>query len=437
MRAALSVLAVLTSGMLGSASMIVTAATPAGTSLGGWSTAGALRTGRAQHTATRLLDGRVLVTGGRDRGDQALASTELFDPKTGRWQAGAALDAARVDQTATLLLNGRVLVAGGFDRLDARERSLATAEIFDPGRNRWTPAAPMAVTRARHTATLLADGRVLVVGGYSAPTPGKLGGFAPRAEVYDPIANRWSDTNTMGTGGRQGHSATRLLDGRVLVVGGEGTLGGNQSAELYDPATNTWAFAHFPLAPHVGHTATLLASGQVLIVGGAGSISPTLHEPAALATAEIYQPGLNQWTLLTPMHTTRDHHTATLLDDGRVLVVGGAYTSTPLPELYDAAANTWRLLPGDPMDRYAHTATLLENGRVLVAGGFGQSAATTWVYDPAGRASTPAAAPGPPFGMVAVLGALLLLLLAWLWFRRATLHRPSWPRPAGDEWLEP
>ena len=196
MRAALSVLAVLTSGMLGSASMIVTAATPAGTSLGGWSTAGALRTGRAQHTATRLLDGRVLVTGGRDRGDQALASTELFDPKTGRWQAGAALDAARVDQTATLLLNGRVLVAGGFDRLDARERSLATAEIFDPGRNRWTPAAPMAVTRARHTATRPEDGRLLVVGGDSAPTPGTTGGWPPPAGAQDRLATDGAHTLT-------------------------------------------------------------------------------------------------------------------------------------------------------------------------------------------------------------------------------------------------
>ena len=423
--------------MLGSVSMIATAATPAATSLGGWSTAGALRTGRAEHTATRLLDGRVLVTGGRDGGDQALASTELFDPKTGRWQAGPALGERRVDHTATLLLDGRVLIAGGFDRLDVRERSLATVEISDPARNRWMPAAPMAVARARHTATLLADGRVLVVGGYSAPTPGKFGGFAPRAEVYDPVANRWSDTNSMGTGGRQGHSATRLLDGRVLIVGGEGTLGGNQSAELYDPATNSWAFAHFPLAPHVGHTATLLASGQVLIAGGAGSISPTLNEPSALDTAELYDPSVGNWNLLTPMHTTRDHHTATLLDDGRVLVVGGAYTSTPLPELYDGALNSWRIVPGDPMSRYAHTATLLEDGRVLVAGGIGQSAAGTWIYDPAGRAPTPAAAPGLPLGFVAVLG-LLLLVLVLLWSRRATLHLPGWPRPpVSDQWLEP
>jgi N-acetylneuraminic acid mutarotase len=220
-------------------------------------------------------------------------------------------------------------------------------------------------------------------------------------------------------------------------VGGEGTLGGNQSAELYDPATNSWAFAHFPLAPHVGHTATLLASGQVLIAGGAGSISPTLNEPSALDTAELYDPSVGNWNLLTPMHTTRDHHTATLLDDGRVLVVGGAYTSTPLPELYDGALNSWRIVPGDPMSRYAHTATLLEDGRVLVAGGIGQSAAGTWIYDPAGRAPTPAAAPGLPLGFVAVLG-LLLLVLVLLWSRRATLHLPGWPRPpVSDQWLEP
>ncbi len=414
------------------------AAPAASAGLGAWAGTTSMLAPRAEHTATRLFGGEVLVTGGTDGRDHGLSSTELFDPRTNQWGAGPTMSSPRIDQTATLLLDGRVLVTGGFDQLNQSERTLASTEIFDSGRNRWTPAAPMMVARARHTATLLANGSVLVVGGYSSSTPGKLGGFATRAEVYDPRANRWSETGGMGTGGRQGHSATRLIDGRVLVAGGEGTLGGNPSAEIYDPASNSWAFVSPLLAPHVGHTATLLKTGRVLIVGGAGSISPTLNEPAALSAAEAYDPLLDRWTLLAPLHTTRDHHTATLLPDGRLLVVGGAYTSTPWPELYDPATNTWALIPGTSMNRYGHTATRLDNGRVLIAGGYNtQSMASAWIYDPSER---PSAAPGIAFRWAFTFPVLAIAVLGLLVFgwRRRILRLPSWPsRGRDDAWIDP
>ena len=393
---------------------------------------------RAEQTATRLLDGRVLITGGTDGSDHVLSSTELFDPKTGRFIRGPAMSAARLDQTATLLADGRVLVAGGFGQLGQALRSLASAEIFDPTTNSWLNAAPMSVPRARQTATLLEGGRVLVVGGYSAGKPGKLGGFVTLAEIYDPLANRWSATNPMGTGGRQGHTATLLSDHRVLVAGGEGGLGSNPSAEVYDESTNSWSFIHFLLAPHVGHTATTLLDGRVLIVGGAGSISPTLNEPAGLATAELYDPPADRWKLLAPMHSTRDHHTATLLRDGRVLVVGGSFTSTPLPEVYDVRSDKWASVPGASVDRFSHTATLLDDGRVLVAGGYtSASTASSWLYDPTG---SPAIGPGrfspPGLPLLVAAGMAALLLLAW---RKPSLIRlPRLAaRPRGDEWIDP
>lgn len=395
--------------------------------------------GRAEHTATRLFGGAVLVTGGTDGRDHGLATTELFDPRTNRWVRGAVMNSPRVDHTATLLVDGRVLVTGGFNQLDQSERTLASTEIFDSARNHWTPAAPMIVARARHTATLLANGSVLVVGGYSAPTPGKVGGFATRAEVYDPQTNRWTETGFMGTGGRQGHSATRLMDGRVLVAGGEGTLGGNPSAEIYNPASNSWAFVRSLLALHVSHTATLLETGRVLIIGGAGSISPTLSEPKALDVAEIYDPSTDNWSLLRPMHTTRDHHTATLLLDGRVLVVGGAFTSTPLPELYDLRINAWDTVPGRPMNPYGHTATLLDDGRILIVGGYsGPSLASVFIYDPAGRSSNGIAAAGPPWFAAPLLLGLTLLAILLYGARRRAFRLPSWPsRPRDDAWIDP
>ncbi|HEY8736385.1 MAG TPA: kelch repeat-containing protein [Candidatus Dormibacteraeota bacterium] len=406
---------------------------------GGWAPVGSMLTGRAEHTATRLLDGRVLVAGGTNGQNHGLASTELFDPKTIRWSDGPPMSTTRVDHTATLLEDGRVLVAGGFDQLDQAERSLASAEIFDPKSNSWMPAASMLEARGRHTATLLASGTVLVVGGFTAAPLGRTGGFANVAEVYDPATNRWSPTGPLGTGGRQGHTATRLLDGRVLVAGGEGGLGGNPSVEIYHPSTNGWTFGSFLLAPHVGHTATLLPSGEVLLVGGAGSISLTLREPQALATAELYEPSSDRWILLAPMHSTRDHHTATLLPSGRLLVVGGAFTSTPLAELFDLARNAWVEVNGQALNRYAHTATLLADGRVLITGGYNApSMASTWIYDPAGRALSVGGTSPSPVALAALLAGVALVLALAFFGPRMRVRLPRWPSPsAADEWIDP
>lgn len=404
---------------------------------GAWSTVGSLIAVRAQHTATRLLDGRVLVTGGTDGRNHGLASTELFDPRQATWKPGPSMDTTRIDHTATLLSDGRVLVVGGIDQLDFPQTTLASTEIYTPSTGRWTAAAPMLSPRERHTATLLADGTVLVVGGLRQSSPTKQGGFVDTAELYDPSTNRWSITGPQVIGVRQGHTATRLLDGRVLVVGGEAGLGPNPSVELYDPRTTTWSPGATLLAPHVGHTATRLTSGEVLVAGGAGSISPTFNEPEPLATVEVYDPTTDHWSLRAPMHSTRDTHTATLLTTGKILVVGGAFTTTPLPELFDPAANRWLLVAGQSMNRHAHTATLLLDGRVLVAGGYSvDSMSSTLVYDPEGKVS-PSVAARPPLVLALVVLAAALVLVS-LAFRRLPDRLRRLPsRPNADEWIDP
>ncbi|MGK4003384.1 hypothetical protein WMF31_12215 [Sorangium sp. So ce1036] len=226
---------------------------------GAWNLAAPRRQPRVNFAAALLADGRVLVAGG---GASAIA--ELYDPERDTWTAAAPMNVAREGHTATLLQDGRVLVAGADPpQADAG----VTAEVYDPEADTWTPVAPMIIGRARHTATLLHDGRVLVVSGRHD--------HRTTAEVYDPEADTWTATGPMRVG-RDSHEAALLADGRVLVVGdavGElmrprGPL--DHAAEIYDPASNSWA----PAAPLpqmlFEHATTALQDGRVLVVGGEG-----------------------------------------------------------------------------------------------------------------------------------------------------------------------
>ena len=217
----------------------------------------------------------------------------------------------------------------------------------------FSTAGSLATTRYAHTATLLSSGKVLVAGGYRS-------GSLASAELYDPATNTWSAAASLATARRQ-HTATLLSNGKVLVAGGYG--GSNlASAELYDPATNTWSAAGSLATARYLHTATLLSNGKVLVAGGSGSSN--------LASAELYDPATNTWSAAGNLATARVYHTATLLSNGKVLVVGGSGGSyLASAELYDPATNTWSAGGNLATARYQHTATLLSGGKVLVAGG--------------------------------------------------------------------
>lgn len=218
-----------------------------------------------------LADGRVLLTGG---GLPGIDDTEIYDPVSRAWTKGAPMGTARRLHSVTLLRDGRVLIAGGFaccivEGQTATEFATALAEIFDPVTGLFTPTRPMAVGRALHQATLLPDGRVLVSGGFGvASSPGAPG--PEQAEIFDPATGTFAPAGELQAG-RFLHSAILLSDGRVLVVGGV-TQPGDRSAveltELYDPAANKWAPGP-TLSPALpGATATLLGNGKVLVFGG-------------------------------------------------------------------------------------------------------------------------------------------------------------------------
>jgi N-acetylneuraminic acid mutarotase len=238
----------------------------------------------------------------------------------------------------------------------------------------FTLTNPMTNARDGHTATRLPNGKVLVAGGSDS-----VQGALRSAELYDPLTGTWAATGPL-ISARYGHTATLLGNGQVLVVGGITNSSGGESAsaELYNPATGAWTATGSLIGARSEHTATLLINGKVLVAGGFD-----------LDSAELYDPAAGTWAATGTMTNTHYSHTATLLPDGQVLVAGGdgsgGGSST---ETYDPTTGAWTSTGDMVYSRTAHTATLLPNGQVLVAGGgwygFGFNATpTAELYNPA------------------------------------------------------
>jgi N-acetylneuraminic acid mutarotase len=331
-----------------------------------WSSTGGLHTARASHTATLLNDGRVLVVGGDDFGG-SLPSAEVYDPTIGTWSSTGILKTARSGHTATLLNDGRVLVVGG---ANSTSSYLASAEVYDPTTGTWSSTSTLKTARGGHTATLLNDGRVLVVGGHYSDS-----GYHATAEIYAPITDTWSNTNSMSTP-RSSHTATLLSDGRVLVAGGyydDRNPRYLSTAEIYDPATETWNNTGTMANARLSHRGVRMADGRVLVVGG-GTVFGYIR------SAELYDPATGTWSTVGSLLTERWDHSGTLLFDGRVLVTGGDFSRTmPYDELasaeaFDPTTAVWGRTESMNTGRQQHTATRLADGRVLVVGGYGNGA---------------------------------------------------------------
>jgi hypothetical protein len=244
----------------------------------------------------------------------------LYDPKTGTFAQTGSPAQARYSHTATRLLDGRVLVAGG--ALGANDNPSATAtstaEIYDPATGKFTPTDPMTKPRLSHSAILLKDGRVLLLGSVSDSS----------AELYDPVKGKFSGAGSM----KSTHNinlATLLRDGRVLIVGWGEQVGSastsSSMAEIYDPATGKFT----PTGPMINScnfiepiggqlsSAALLADGRVLvpdvIYGGVGS---------GIGSVELYDPVTGKFTKGPQMSRYRAGFTETLLADGSVLFTG-------------------------------------------------------------------------------------------------------------------
>ena len=418
--------------LAGGVAWMRTAQSPSASVLGSWSALPAMGAGRGYQTATLLPNGKVLVVAG-SQSIRILASAELYDPQTRKWSSAGTLRMPRSLHTATLLKSGKVLVVGGSPVQPFYLGSMATAELYDPQTNSWALAASMHTPRSFHTATLLDDGRVLVVGGIEASNE-VTGKVLASAELYDPVTDSWTAAAPM-TVARAKHTATLLADHRVLVIGGTGAdyyafSGYFPTVEIYDPATQSWSPAASMNYARLNATGTLLPDGRVLVVGDDG-----VNE----GTAEIFDPRSNRWLLVPDSGVGRAEHVAVALRTGAVLVAGGIGQTSA--QLFDWRGNAWSSAGTLTVIRASATGTVLNDGQVLVTGGFG-SRSIPWssveLYDPRGTSAIgvrPTRSPAAPIaGAALLLGITTLLLLGIaLWLRRGRMVRES---RAGEIWVD-
>src|SRR4051794_11899541 len=340
----------------------------AGVAQAAWSGMDPLPSGRYNHTATELQDGRVLVAGGA--GSTPLASARLYDPATNAWSDVGSMNLARQGQGAVLLQSGKVLVAGGCVPAAAQGAACDytnSTELYNAATKTWSNASSMTTGRFEPTLTVLDDGRVLVAGGtgdVKTPDGAALNAVAlDSAEIYDPADGTWSDAGKMSVA-RAGATATLLDDGDVLVAGGHnGDSTALNTAELYH--SGTWNPAPSLAEARDAATATKLRNGDVLVAGGEDG------NGQALASAEVYSAGA--WTAAGSMTGARDGAAAAQLDDGSVLVAGGenGRQGTPLAstERYDPDADKWTDGGAMAIARPQQTLTALPDGRALAIGG--------------------------------------------------------------------
>lgn len=292
-----------------------------------WSPAADMSTQRLLATATALPNGDVLVAGGgtSTNFDTTTDTAEVYHPGTNSWTAVSNTMAdARERQVAALLPTGKVLIAGGNDTTGA---ALASADLYDPGTNSFSPAAPMGAKRLFAGSVLLSTGRLLVAGGTSDLTKPAL----DSGETYDAGSNSWTPAaNAMPGGVRLDPGVAPLAGGRALIVGGATSGEGGtvlSTADVYDSATNRFtATANAMSSGRLAGVAVPLLDGRVLVAGGETATTPS--SAPATASADLFDPASGSFSPAASMGTPRVFPAWARLDDGRVLVAGGGTNLT-------------------------------------------------------------------------------------------------------------
>ncbi len=312
----------------------------------------------------------------------------------------------RTGHTATMLPDGSVLAIGGFsgENFDDRDgKLLRAAERYDPAARRFRKAGSSALAHSEHTATLLDDGRILILGGYANHKRARPAIYDPSIASFTSIPQSWSPQDFAPI--PIDHTATRLADGKILVIGGNVHNDLVTSAAILDPQTGRMEATGSLAEARAGHTATLLPDGRVLVIGGIPERGTT-H-----ASAEVWDPETRAFSSTGSLREGRYYHTATLLRDGRVLVLGGYAADLNCliifgfrltcgeyeflrasAEVWDPETSAFSEVGQMVQPRADHTATVRADGRLFIVGGVEASGkadpgerilATSAIFDPA------------------------------------------------------
>lgn len=344
-----------------------------------WTLSGSMTTPRSQHASILLSNGKVLVVGGRD-GTNTLNTCEIFDPNTGLFSATGSMSSPRRDFSIVAINNGNILAIAG--RIDNNYTQTQTCEIYNATTGTWSATGALSTVRFDYTATVLPNGKVLVIGGRSSTTPNTSNWVdLNSAEIFDPGTGLWTTTSPMSLG-RAYHTATLLANGNVLVVGGASrypiAIDPFNSSEIYNPTTNIWSKAADVLSTtrfSSVHTATVITGGNIIIIGGIGTSSSSGFP----LTIESYDSVADSWSNAGSLPNGRYVHTSSLLSDGRILLAGGYEITGTLSSLATTCSvyspDTKIVAPAAAMNaaRVNHTTTILPSGNVFTCGGDGTS----------------------------------------------------------------
>jgi hypothetical protein len=364
--------------------------------VGTWSMTGPMSSARFDNTAGLLADGRFMVVGGATPPYfGATNSADILDPQTRLFTSTAPMSIPRVSHQQTNLADGKVLITAGRNAfspfIDPNAKVLDTAEIYDPATNTFLPAMTMTTKRRSHRAILLDDGRVLITGGTTAVTGDATSISLKTAEVYDPVTGMFSQVGDMNVA-RQSHHLVKLLDGRVLVVGGgEGPGLANPlvTMEIFNPMTNTFTPVASMTKPRMTCAVSLLADGKVLL---AFSWNGQVVTPES----EIYDPATDTIIPISgklPFHGKVDNLAIRLYDDTVICPTGGNENIQVLPDtsVYRPNQDDF-IMAGSvqfPRTTGYNTGALLKDGRAVTAGGIGIASNGTIKFYPLGEIYTP------------------------------------------------
>lgn len=289
----------------------------------------------------------------------------------------------RALHSATTLNDGRILVAGG---LDENESVMSSAEIFDPVTNSWSFTTPMQVPLIYTASVLLKDGRVMVFGSDLS-----IGEAAVAVtQIYDPQTNSWSSGNFSRGLAISLYDAASLNDGRVILTGGIDEKDPSRipvsRVATYSPSLDLWRpiiIIREMLNPRTLSASTLLNDGRVFIMGGVNFIGGNTNY---LGSPEIYDVASNSWTSVPASNTSWIFwHSLATLPDGKVLMTGGSRQSgqANTAEVYDLNTNSWSIVASMNHERWNHASVTLDDGRVLVIGGTSAASDPSEIYNPA------------------------------------------------------